>query len=84
MKKICISCGKPLYSNDDFPNGDNSKLFCLYCAGPNGDLKSYDDILSSMAHFLIETQGLDKVAANKNARIIMSRLPAWKDYQSHN
>jgi len=79
MKK-CISCGMPLESAKDVPGGDMSKDWCVYCARPDGSLKSYDEALSGMSGFIVKTQGLDEVVARRTAQTLMSIQPAWKDH----
>ncbi|MBI5206909.1 MAG: hypothetical protein HY934_03870 [Candidatus Firestonebacteria bacterium] len=37
--KICISCGMPLRTKEDYPKGDKSKNYCKYCARPDGSIK---------------------------------------------
>jgi hypothetical protein len=41
-------------------------------------MKSYDEALTGMTAFLVNTQGLDQAAAMKAATGMMSELPAWK------
>ena len=79
-EKTCISCGMPLRTAEDHPNRDTSKDFCVHCATPEGELKSYEDALAGMSGFIRMTQGLDEGAALQAARSMMSRMPAWKDH----
>jgi len=81
MKKdeVCISCGMPLRSKDDYPLGDTSKDYCKYCAREDGSLKSFDEAVVGMAAFLERTQGLKGDAAKKAAFNYLIKMPAWKD-----
>ncbi len=76
--KACISCGMPLREKSDYPLGDTSKNYCLYCAREDGSLKSYDEAKESMTGFIMKTQGFDKTAAEKAAVEMMKKNPAWK------
>ncbi len=77
--KICISCGMPMSKTSDYPLGDESKNYCVYCARPDGSMKSYSEELESMAEFLIHTQGLDPKAAHEMASRTLAKLPAWEN-----
>jgi len=79
MGKTCVSCGMPMNKPDDFAAGDDSKDFCVYCARPDGSLKSYDEALVGMTGFVVQTQGLDEGAAREAAKAMMAKMPAWKD-----
>jgi hypothetical protein len=78
MNKTCISCGMPLEKEADFPLGDRSKDWCVHCARPDGTLQSYEERAAGMAGFLVRTQGLAPGAANRTARSLMARFPAWQ------
>ena len=76
--KQCIACGMPMKNPEDFAMGDTEKEYCKYCARPDGTMQSYDEKLNSLTNFIIKTQGLDERAANSAAKLMMSKLPAWK------
>lgn len=76
--KMCIACGMPMNSRDDFAMGDESKDYCKYCAKADGTMESYDEKLKSMTAFIIKTQGIDESAAESVAKGMMAKLPAWK------
>ena len=77
--KICIACGMPMKSKEDYAMGDETKDFCKYCSRPDGTMQSYDEKLKGMTEFIIRTQGLDENAAKNAAIGMMSKLPAWKE-----
>jgi hypothetical protein len=77
--KVCIACGMPMTKSSDYPQGDESKDYCIYCARPDGSMQSYQEKLEGTAEFLIRTQGLDKDAARLMAIRTLSKLPAWKE-----
>lgn len=77
--KTCISCGMPMTKSSDFPLGDESKDYCVYCARPDGTMQSYPEKLEGTAEFLIRTQELDEKAAKEVALRTLAKLPAWKD-----
>jgi hypothetical protein len=78
MNKICIACGMPMESLDDFALKDSSKDYCCYCARTNGEMQSYEERLENYSGWLMKTQGLTKAAAISQSKTIMSQLPAWK------
>lgn len=79
MEKCCISCGMPLQKIEDYPLGDASKDFCVHCARPDGELKSYEEALNGMTGFICQSQGLDETAARAAAKMLMAKMPAWRD-----
>ena len=78
MKK-CIACGMPIEKVSDFPNGDETKDYCKYCARPDGSMQSYKEKLESLTNFVIRTQGLSQEAATSAAKSMMEKLPAWQN-----
>ncbi|MBI5417190.1 zinc ribbon domain-containing protein [Candidatus Poribacteria bacterium] len=73
----CICCGMPLRTKEDYPDGDESKNYCKYCARPNGSMKSFDEAVVGMAGFLESTQGLTGETARKAAISALTKNPAW-------
>ena len=63
---------------EDFALGDVSKSYCVYCARPDGTMRSYEEALEGMTRFAAHTQGLSAEAAREVARGMMAGLPAWK------
>jgi hypothetical protein len=78
MSTSCISCGMPMEKDADHAMSDPSKEYCLYCARPDGSMKSYDVALVDMAGFITRTQGIDGEVARSTAAAAMANLPAWK------
>lgn len=76
--KICVACGMPMKTKTDFALGDETKDYCIYCARPDGTMQSYEEKLESMTGFIVRTQGLDEKAAQKAAKGMMAKLPAWQ------
>lgn len=79
--KLCISCGMPMTKPADYPLGDESKDYCIYCARPDGSMQSYPEKVEGTTDFLIKTQGLDQQAAHDAALHILAKLPAWQREQ---
>lgn len=79
-KKLCMSCGMLLDSQEDYPMGDTSKDYCRYCEGEDGVLKSFDDVCDTMTTFLQSTQVLNSETARQAAFAILAKNPAWKEY----
>lgn len=78
MMKLCIACGMPMTKPADYPLGDESKDHCVYCARPDGSMKSYPEKVEDTTDFLVRTQGLDRQAAHDTAIRLLSKLPAWR------
>jgi hypothetical protein len=68
----------PMKTKTDFALGDETKDYCIYCARPDGTMQSYEEKLESMTGFIVRTQGLDEKAAQKAAKGMMAKLPAWQ------
>jgi hypothetical protein len=68
----------PLRTREDHAAGDESKNYCVHCARADGSMKSYDEVLTGMAAFLVRTQGFAQDAAQKAAASMMANMPAWK------
>ncbi|MDD3168845.1 MAG: zinc ribbon domain-containing protein [Eubacteriales bacterium] len=82
--KTCIACGMPMTKAADYPQNDESKEYCLYCARSDGFMQSYEEKLEGMTDFMIRTQGMDREAACQMAERSLAKLPAWKNReQSH-
>lgn len=77
--KICIACGMPMNKKEDYAMGDESKDYCKYCMREDGTMQSYEEKLKGMTEFIVKTQGIDEAAANKAAKGMMSKLPAWNN-----
>ncbi len=79
MEKTCIACGMPMTKDEDFPQGDMSKGWCVHCAHEDGSMRSYDETLEGMTQFMMKSQGLAQEPARNAVKEMMSRLPAWKN-----
>lgn len=75
--KTCIACGMPMTTPSDYPQKDETKDYCIYCAREDGTMQSYEEKLTGTTKFLIRTQGLDKNAAHEMAIRTLAKLPAW-------
>jgi hypothetical protein len=76
--KVCIACGMPMKTPEEFATGDTQKDYCKYCSRPDGTMQFYEEKLESLKNFIIRTQGLDEKAAVNAAKSMMAALPAWK------
>ncbi len=79
--KNCISCGMPMSKPGDYPQGDESKEYCVFCARPDGSMQSYEEKLDGMTDFIVRTQGFAPQSARESARALMALQPAWKNRQ---
>lgn len=80
--KTCIACGMPMTKAADYPQNDESKDYCVYCARIDGSMQSYEEKLQGMTEFIVRTQGLDSAAANQIAVRSLAKLPAWGGQQN--
>jgi len=81
MDKNCISCGScgmPLEKTEDFALGDTSSVYCKYCTDEQGQLLSFDTILTGTTKFYVESQGVNEEAARKMAKALLLDMPAWR------
>lgn len=78
-RKFCISCGMPLRSAKDYPSGDTSKKYCIHCANEDGEMKTFSEMVESMTQFMINTQGMEQVAAREKSREMLLKNEAWKN-----
>jgi hypothetical protein len=63
----------------DFAMGDTSKDYCTYCMRVDGSMQSYEEKLIGTIDFIVQSQGLERRAAETAAKDILKRLPAWKE-----
>ena len=75
--KKCMSCGMPMTKIEDFGGGNPENVSCVHCSNPDGSLKSYDEVLSGMANFMMKSQNLNRETAESRAREHMAKMPAW-------
>lgn len=78
--KVCIACGMPMNTAQDFAGSDSSKEYCIHCARPDGSMQSFEEKKAGMIQFIIKTQGFDDKSAAKVAENNMKKLPAWEGY----
>jgi hypothetical protein len=78
MSTNCRSCGKMMSKNEDFSGGNINSQYYTSCTNADGSLKSLDEITLSIANQLIMSQGIDREAATKAARSILSVQPEWR------
>lgn len=76
--KTCIACGMPMKEAADFALRDTNKDYCTHCARPDGSMQSFEEKKEGLTSFVIQTQGLEKSAAQAAAEAMMKHLPAWK------
>ena len=69
----------PLNQPEDFASGDTDKNYCRHCARPHGSMKSHDEALEGMAHFVAEKKGVGLEAARQEAAAYMASMPAWQE-----
>jgi hypothetical protein len=74
---FCNSCGMPFEKPEDHAFNDESSVYCHYCVGEDGSLKSYDEVLQGMIGHFVESQGIDPSAARSMSEGILKKLPAW-------
>lgn len=79
MSANCKSCGRIITKPEDYSGGDIESQYCSSCANADGSLKSLDEITLHIANQLIMSQGIDREAATKATRSILSVQPEWRD-----
>lgn len=78
MDTRCISCGMPMTKPEEFGGGNTKNNYCVYCARPDGSMKSRQQVLEGMTAFIVRTQGIDVEAARAAAQGLMAKQPAWR------
>lgn len=78
--KVCIACGMPMKTKEDFAMQDTNKEYCVYCAKPDGTMRDFEETKEGLTNFMIETQGIDKEVALEVTLQSMRKLPVWKEY----
>jgi hypothetical protein len=66
-----------MMSPGDYGGGDTENNHCVHCCHPDGSLKSYEDVLEGMVGLMMNTQGLERAAAEGAARDYLATMPAW-------
>ena len=74
--KTCMSCGMPMTKIEDFGGGSPANIYCVHCTHPDGSLKSWEEAVEGFAGFMMETQGLDREAAEAGAKEHLGKMPA--------
>jgi Putative zinc ribbon domain len=77
--RSCGSCGFPMRAPNDYAGGNPEAEFCSTCATDKGELKPYAQVLSANAEYFAVEQGIAPEAAQKMARDLLSKMPAWKN-----
>ena len=73
----CQSCGMPMTRSEEFGGGNPNNVYCAHCTNPDGSLKTYEEVLEGMIHFMMANQNLEHGAAEQAAREYMAQMPAW-------
>ncbi|MFC1968251.1 VOC family protein [Chloroflexota bacterium] len=75
--KNCMSCGMPMTKVEDFGGRNPANVYCVHCSNPDGNPKSYDEVLNGMVNFMMTPQDMDRDTAGKAAKEYMTKMPAW-------
>ncbi|MCL7688368.1 hypothetical protein M8363_17765 [Klebsiella quasivariicola] len=54
-----------------------SEKYCAYCSDSDGNLKSWEEAVSSLAGFLDSWQKVGKEESRKRAIRYLTAMPAW-------
>ncbi len=77
MDQFCYSCSAPL-NMPEFKGP--AEHYCKYCTDEKGNLKSREEILKGIAHWIQSWQpDLDEEKALKRAAYFMKAMPEWAD-----
>ena len=79
MVKMCESCGMPMRKHEEFGGGNTDNKYCVHCTDDQGSLKPFDVAFEGMKMFAKQTMGVSEEEAEKNAREMMAKMPAWAD-----
>ena len=73
----CQSCGMPMTCPQEHGGGNQESMYCIRCCHPDGSLKDYEEVLTGMVSFMMESRKMDKAAAESAARGFLTTMPAW-------
>ena len=76
--KNCLSCGMPMTKPEDFGGENSENIYCVHCANPDGNLKSYDEVFRGMVNFTMMFQKMDEETAVKAIKALLAKMPAWE------
>ena len=68
----------PLLKPEDHALGCTDNELCLYCAHPDGTPKTYDEVLTGMSEYFVQSQGIQVKAALDLAKQHLDKLPYWQ------
>ncbi|MDD5127128.1 MAG: VOC family protein [Dehalococcoidales bacterium] len=74
----CQSCGMPMEKPEDFGGGNPANLCCVHCCHPDGRLKNYNEVFYGMVGFMMQSQKMDRTAAEQAVKEHMAKMPAWQ------
>lgn len=77
LATVCHSCGMPMTRPEEFGGGNPNNVYCAHCTRPDGSLKTYEEVLEGMIHFMMDNQNLEHAVAEQAAREYMAQMPAW-------
>lgn len=80
MSSRCPSCGMPLDNPKIAKKSNDGITYCQYCVNNEGNLRSFDEVLSGTSQYLMDNQNLTKIDAEKMAREMLQKMPAWQEY----
>ncbi len=69
----------PMGNPEDFGGRNIANKYCLHCTDRDGNLKSYTEVVESMAAFFSKINRASIDIAKKRAMGHMSGFPAWRD-----
>lgn len=78
----CVSCGMPLKSAADRPQGHPESAHCAYCARPDGSLQEFGERFERMVQWQMKSRQQPRGEAEQATRAYMKTMPAWKDHPS--
>ena len=82
MVKRCASCGWEMIEPAMHALGDVNSVYCVDCTREDGSLRTFDEVLDIIADDMVRSQGIDRAEAEKMAKEVMHRQPAWKNFNS--
>ena len=74
----CKSCGMPLRSEQDYRKNNS---YCKYCTNADGELLSFDEVLSHMKSFIQQSTGVSESSAISTAMQVLLSQPAWRQHK---
>lgn len=75
----CISCGMPMQKDEDHAPGNPQSTWCVHCSTPQGQLQNLEERFERMVQWQMKKGAKSRDQAERETKIYMQTMPAWKN-----